>query len=236
MLKFKNVTFNYENNLILDEFNIKFYEHKINCLIGPNGSGKTTFLKLIGGILKPTKGKVFNTHKKISYVFQEDRLIEEITIFKNLDLIIKDIYKNPIKRKQIILKFLKLANIAHTENLYPHELSGSMRQRVSLVRAFIYPSTLLLLDEPYTSLDINARKSILKLTIKLWNKTKKTVVFVSHDIDMASLSAHYVFVLSNKPIRILEELNINTKVNNRDLYNPKLINIRKKIDGVIKQW
>lgn len=237
MLKFNNVSFVHQNNiLILDKFNIKFHDRKINCLIGPNGSGKTTLLKLISNVLKPNSGKILNTHKKISYVFQEDRLIEEITIFKNLNLVIKDIYKDPIKRKKIINQYLELANIQDTENLYPHQLSGSMRQRVSLIRAFIYPSTLMLLDEPYVGLDITTRIKILKLIIKLWNKTKRTIIFVSHDIDLISLFAQYAYVLSNKPIKILKEFYIDSNPSSRNLYESKLIKFRKEFYKTINKW
>lgn len=237
MLKLTNVSYAHNNKtIVLDKFCIDFHENKINCLIGPNGCGKSTLIKLIGGLIKPKSGKIINSNKKISCVFQEDRLIEEINVYDNLDLIIKDIYQDKIKRKKLILRYLKIANISHSERLYPHQLSGSMRQRVSLIRAFIYPSTLLLLDEPYVGLDINARQKILALTIKLWNQTKKTVVFISHDLDLIGLSAHYTYVLSNKPIRVLKEFCFKSRVGHRDLYNQQFINFKKEFNGLIKHW
>jgi NitT/TauT family transport system ATP-binding protein len=236
MLKFVNVSFSHDNGtLILDRFNIKFHDKKINCLLAPNGSGKTTILKLIGNILKPNKGKIVNTNKKVSYVFQEDRLIEEITVFQNLDLIIQDIYEDKSKRENIILKYLKLANIEKTKELYPHELSGSMRQRVSLVRAFIYPSQLMLLDEPYVGLDINARRVILELAIKLWKQTKRTFIFVSHDIDVIASFAHYAYIFSNKPITILKEFAIKTNLDKRDLYSAELNKFKKEFYELTKK-
>jgi NitT/TauT family transport system ATP-binding protein len=237
MLKLNKVSFTHDNQeLILSNLSTDFHERKINCLMGPNGSGKTTLIKLIGGILLPTKGKIINTNKNISYVFQEDRLIKEITVYQNLDLVIRDIYRDKNKRRQLILKYLKLAEIEDIETLYPHQLSGSMKQRVSLIRAFIHPSTLLLLDEPYIGLDINARKNILNLTLKLWKRTKKTIVFVSHDIDLISLSAHYAYVLSNKPIRVLKEFNIKLNVGNRDLYCKQLIKFKKEFYELTNNW
>jgi NitT/TauT family transport system ATP-binding protein len=168
MLKFNKVSFSYDNKTtILDNIDLNFKEKKINCLLGPNGSGKTTILKLISRILKPTNGSIINTNKRISYVFQEDRLIEQLTIYQNLDLVIRDIYKDKNTRSAKINKYLKMVGMQHVKERYPHQLSESMRQCVSLARAFIYPSKLLLLDEPFINLDVNAQKKLLNLTIKL---------------------------------------------------------------------
>jgi NitT/TauT family transport system ATP-binding protein len=123
MLKFINTYFKYDDNIIFHNFSYQFTSKKIHALIGPSGCGKTTLLKLTAGILKPEKGKISTTNQKVSYIFQDVRLIEQLTIFKNLDFILKNIYPNKEERKAIIKLGLKDVGMEHTFNLYPHQLS-----------------------------------------------------------------------------------------------------------------
>jgi NitT/TauT family transport system ATP-binding protein len=114
MLSFKNVTFSYGTNKILDKFNIQFKDNKINCIIGPSAAGKSTLLNLISGTITPQSGYINKTSNKISYLFQEERLINEITVFKNLDLILKGVYQDQNKRTSLIqqgLREVELENI-----------------------------------------------------------------------------------------------------------------------------
>jgi NitT/TauT family transport system ATP-binding protein len=107
MLKFIHVNFSYDKQLVLDKFNVKFIDQKINCIVGPSAVGKSTLLNLIAGIIKPQFGTIQNSYRKVSYLFQEERLINEITVFRNLDLILKSVYKNPTKRHRLIMDGLK---------------------------------------------------------------------------------------------------------------------------------
>jgi NitT/TauT family transport system ATP-binding protein len=167
MLKFDHVFFKYNTNVIFNNFIQSFANNKINCIIGPSGSGKTTMLNLIAGTLKPNSGNILGLNKQVSYLFQEERLINEITVFKNLDFILKSVYPNKEKRQKLILDGLKSVDLQDTEHLFPNQLSGSMRRRLAMLRAFLYPSKILLMDEPFTGLDINIKQQILKLFIKL---------------------------------------------------------------------
>jgi NitT/TauT family transport system ATP-binding protein len=114
MLSFINVNFNYDKQKVLDNFNAKFIDKKINCIIGPSAVGKSTLLNLIAKTIKPQSGTINNSYDKASYLFQEERLIGEITVYKNLDLILKSVYKDAIKRQQIILKGLKEVGLDKT--------------------------------------------------------------------------------------------------------------------------
>jgi NitT/TauT family transport system ATP-binding protein len=117
MLKFTNVNFSYDKHpLILHKFNLQFVDQKINCIIGPSAVGKSTLLNLIARTIKPQSGEINNSYRNISYLFQEERLINEITVFKNLDLILKSVYDNPEKRRKIIMSGLKSVKLAGTSD------------------------------------------------------------------------------------------------------------------------
>jgi NitT/TauT family transport system ATP-binding protein len=162
MIKLSNISFAYEQNKILDNFSLNFKDHQISCLVGPSGAGKTTLLNIIAGTLKVQQGTIEGVPKKISYLFQDDRLINEITVYKNLELVLLSVYKEKQEIDREIRKYLNLVGLNDYVNYYPHELSGSMRTRLSLVRAFIYPSDLLIMDEPFQGLDIQLKFELLK--------------------------------------------------------------------------
>ena len=194
MLKFNNVTFKYteDSPIVLDNFNIKFPDKKISVIMSANGLGKSTVLNLCARILQPTKGSITNSNKKISYVFQDDRLIPELTVYQNLKMIldlqkVKSDKTKTIKDKKTkkpivvhklrhltkeeceekVRKVLKALDIEQCINFYPSQLSGSMIKRVALARAFLHPSQLLIMDEPFNNLDIQLKTEIIELFIKL---------------------------------------------------------------------
>jgi NitT/TauT family transport system ATP-binding protein len=167
MLRFNRVLFKYDTNVIFNNFTQSFTDNKINCIIGPSGSGKTTMLNLIAGTLKQNQGNIQGLDKQVSYLFQEERLINEITVFKNLDFILKGVYPDKEKRQRLISEGLKSVDLQDTEHMFPNQLSGSMKRRLAMLRAFLYPSKILLMDEPFTGLDINIKQQVLKLFIKL---------------------------------------------------------------------
>jgi NitT/TauT family transport system ATP-binding protein len=110
-----------------------------------------------------------------------------------------------------------------------------MKRRLSLLRAFIYPSELLLMDEPFTGLDINVKQNIIHLFLRLWNKDKRTVIFVSHDLDETLTVANYVYVMSNKPMQIIETVTINQAHKQRTLYHSKIVSVKEKIIKLTKK-
>ncbi|GHU32500.1 hypothetical protein FACS1894166_05970 [Bacilli bacterium] len=167
MIKLSNISFAYEQNKILNNFSVKFRDHTISCIVGPSGAGKTTLLNIIAGTLKPQQGTIEGVTKNISYLFQDDRLINEITVYKNLELVLLSVYNEKSKIDSEIKKFLNLVGLNDYRNSYPHELSGSMRTRLALVRAFIYPSDLLIMDEPFQGLDIQLKFELIKSFGKL---------------------------------------------------------------------
>jgi NitT/TauT family transport system ATP-binding protein len=167
MIKFNKVYFQYDQNAIFEDFSCSFSEQKINCIVGPSGCGKTTMLNMVANIIKPTRGSILGLNKHVSYLFQEERLINEITVFKNLDFILKGPYKDASERKNIIIEGLNSVDLKETIDMFPNQLSGSMKRRLALLRAFLYPSKILLMDEPFSGLDINIKQQIIKLFIDL---------------------------------------------------------------------
>ena len=258
MLKFQNVSFRYTEDSpeILSKFNIDFPVNKVSVIMSANGLGKTTILKLASKILFPTKGKIINDNEKISYVFQEDRLIDELTVFQNLKMIVElqrveyigkklcwnkkthKFEKKDAKLKRKLTKeeiakaindMLTQLDIAQCVNYYPSELSGSMRKRVALARAFLHPSQLLLMDEPFNNLDIQLKNEVINCFIKLWNQSKKTVLFVTHSADEALSIGERIYFLAGRPMQLEKKITIEGDIRKRDISSSKMNKYRKEI-------
>jgi NitT/TauT family transport system ATP-binding protein len=168
MIKLQNIHYQINNKVIFRNLQLNFVDKKINCILGPSGSGKTTLLNIIAKIIKPQMGKLLGVPKNLSYVFQEERLIPELTVYQNLKLVLSRQYHNqPQILDTQINKYLELVALIDTKNLYPHELSGSMRQRLALVRAFAYRAEVLIMDEPFGGIDIMMKQSLITDLIKL---------------------------------------------------------------------
>lgn len=198
----KNLSKTYGKNKIFDNFNIEFEDDKVNCIVGESGCGKTTLLNIIAGLTEVDKCEMKGiTREEISYVFQEDRLMQWLTIEENLEIALKKYYnKNKLKNK--IDEILNLVGICEIKNRYPHELSGGMRQRVNIARAFGKPSKIILMDEPFKSLDYKIKYTIINEFIEILSKEKRMVILVTHDLEEAIYFHGNIFVLGKKPVKI----------------------------------
>ncbi|MCL2320587.1 MAG: ATP-binding cassette domain-containing protein, partial [Oscillospiraceae bacterium] len=221
--------------VVMENFCEEFEENKVNCILGPSGCGKTTLLNLLSGIIKENSGQITKP-KMVSYVFQEEALIPQKTARKNLELVLKSVYRDKKKLKLVIDKFLKIADLEKAADLYPHEMSGGMRQRLALIRAFAYPSDILLMDEPFKALDITLKNSIIKSFLNLYEEDKRTVIFVTHDIDEALLTGDFIYVYSKKPLNLLRKFTVNDSKSGRKLYADSLIKIKQEIYKETEQW
>ena len=227
-LTIKNLNLSYEDKVIFDSFNIEFEEKKVNVILGPSGIGKTTLLNCIAGIL-PYSGSIDGHDGGVSYIFQKDRLIPSISVFKNLDLIIKAVFKDKKERAKKIDEMLDLLEISDCKNKYPTQLSGGQLQRVAIARAFLYPSDVLLLDEPFKALDSSLKYRLIKELLKINSINPKTMVFVTHAIDECLLTADNVFVLDKTPASIIFNETILSNQLDRKLSDPDLDLVRKKL-------
>jgi NitT/TauT family transport system ATP-binding protein len=189
-----NLCKSYEENIVLDNINMNIPENKITVISGPSGCGKTTLLNIIGGIEKEDSGKVILKSNSISYIFQEDRLIPHLTVYENIAFVLKSIMnKNEINR--IVTKYLEMVKLIEVKDKLPSKLSGGMKRRVAIARAFAYKSKLLLMDEPFKGLDDELKNEIIQEFLKLYKKDKRTVVLVTHDKEEARLLGDIVYSL-----------------------------------------
>ena len=228
----KNLNVRYEDKVIFDSFNIDFEEKKVNVILGSSGVGKTTILNSIAGIL-PYEGSIEGHEDGVSYIFQKDRLIPTITIYKNLDLILKTKIKDKTERKEKILKMLSLLEIEDCAKKYVTEMSGGQIQRAAIARAFLYPSNVILLDEPFKALDTSLKSKLIKVLLELNRKEQKTVIFVTHAIDECLLAADNVYVFANNPVEIVYKTKIEKDAMQRSLIDPELDVIRKELLSIV---
>lgn len=184
MIEIKNLTKKYGDVPVYNNFSLSIEEGKIIAILGESGSGKTTLLNCIAGTTA-FEGDI--TKLKCSYVFQTPRLISNLTVKQNLKLVCGDEAK--------IDDILKKVRLYDRADSYPDSLSGGQAQRVSLARAFVYDSRIILMDEPFSSLDLRLKREIAELFISVWKEDARTAVFVTHDVDEALCIAHRIIVL-----------------------------------------
>jgi len=215
-----NFSFNYDKLNVLKNINFNIKEGEFVSFIGPSGCGKTTLLKIIACIKQDYQGEIKNDFKNISFVFQHDSLLNFRTVYENLYLPfeMKNI-KIDKKIKEKIDNTLKIVNLYEFKNYYPDELSGGMKKRVEIARAIVNNPDLLILDEPFSSLDIITRE---KLNIFLKNLIKNlniTTILVTHSVEEACFFSDRIYIMSNIPSTIIKSIEIKDKNNsNFNLY------------------
>lgn len=194
-MKITNLTKYFGSNLVLDGLNLDIEKNSVFCLLGGSGVGKSTLLNAVAGLID-YDGEI--SPCKPSYVFQTDRLIPGITVGENLRYVMNE--GDEREKLSKIGKFLNLAGLSGMENRMPKELSGGMAQRVSFLRAFLYQSDVVLMDEPFRSLDVSTKKVMADLLFSLLKHAPRTVIFVTHDIDEALYVGDRIAVLSGGKI------------------------------------
>lgn len=202
--------------LALQEASIQIEKSEFCCLIGPSGCGKSTLLNILAGFLAPTRGEVRIDGRKITgygsdrgIVFQDfAQLFPWRTALGNVcfGLEMKGIDRPT--REAMGMDYLKMVKLEKFANAYPHHLSGGMQQRVSIARALAYDPEVLLMDEPFAALDAMTRDSMQLLLTDIWQETKKTVIYVTHNVAEAVFLADKVVVMSPHPGQIKEIVNI----------------------------
>ncbi len=184
-------------------------------IIGPSGCGKTTLLRIIAGLIKASAGKVLLDRKElvqgseeVGLVFQEYALFPWRTTLQNIEmgLEIKGVDKE--KRRSTAMEYIKMFNLDGFEHRYPKELSGGMKQRVAIARTLIMNPRIVLMDEPFGSLDSQTRNSLQEFLLKIWEKKGETIIFVTHNVDEAVFLSDQIVVLSKRPARIVKTLEV----------------------------
>ena len=184
------------------------------CLLGPNGCGKTTLLRIVGGIEPASRGRVTldgrpvvadqRHDRKVGVVFQEDRLLPWMTLRDNVGLVLTPLGLAAAERAAGADRYLKLAGLAGFETYYPARVSGGMRQRAAIARALAIEPDLLLMDEPFGALDAQNRRIMQQEVRRIWRETGRTIVFVTHSIEEAVAIGTTLVMLSARPSRVRE--------------------------------
>jgi NitT/TauT family transport system ATP-binding protein len=206
------------------------------CVVGQSGCGKTTMLNIVAGFLKPTKGEILIGGRTVigkgldrGIVFQDfAQLFPWRTAQRNIEfgLEMKGISKE--HRTEIALRFLRLVNLEKFAGSYPHELSGGMQQRVAIARALAYNPAVLLMDEPFAALDALTREEMQRFLVDVWRETKKTVIYVTHNVAEAVYLADRVIVFSPHPGTVKAQVRI-TLPRPRDTLSVEFLEYQKEI-------
>jgi NitT/TauT family transport system ATP-binding protein len=205
-LVLENVSHSYGAVSVLNNLSLAVNPGEVMVLVGPSGCGKTTILNILSGFIEPVSGSVKRSGI-IRTVYQSDSLFPWLTVSENISMGLRSLEK-PEDRKKELLDLLTLVKLEGFENHYPHQLSGGMIQRVELARVLAGDSDILLMDEPFSALDYQARLRMRAELVRVLEKRPRTVVFVTHDIEEAAQLADRILILSNRPTTILRELQI----------------------------
>lgn len=199
----------------LKEASFEVHDHELVALIGQSGCGKTTLLRIIQGLIRNDGGAVYVDGQEVTtpgydrgVVFQQANLLPWRTALKNVEFGLELKGEDPEKRRETAMKMLELVNLTEFANHHPHQLSGGMQQRVGLARAFAIDPAIMLMDEPFGALDAQTREIMQVELLRIFRETKKTILFVTHDLDEAVYLADRVVVMSARPGRVKESVHV----------------------------
>jgi len=243
-IELRNITLNYDSGenpvMALQDVSFSVEPAEFLCVVGQSGCGKTTMLNIAAGFLKPTKGEVVIGGRAVTgkgldrgVVFQDfAQLFPWRTAQRNVEfgLEMKGVTKQ--EREEIALRFLKLVNLEKFARSYPHELSGGMQQRVAIARALAYNPAVLLMDEPFAALDALTREEMQRFLVDVWRETKKTVIYVTHNVAEAVYLADRVIVFSPHPGTVKAQVEI-ALPRPRDTLSIEFLEYQKQIVGHI---
>lgn len=206
----------YANKVVaLQDVNLNIRSGEFVCLLGPSGCGKSTLLYALAGHIHPTGGHVRIDGREIQgpgpdrlLMFQEAALFPWLTVRQNIEFVLAARGVSRQERAERATRFIRYVHLEGFENTLPHELSGGMRMRTALARALAVDSQVLLMDEPFGSLDAHTRQHMHELLQRVWMETHKTIVFVTHDVTEALMLANRVVVMAPRPGRIIQDLEV----------------------------
>ena len=227
-----------ENTVALKDINLQIRPGEFISIIGPSGCGKSTLLRIIGNLDKPTYGTIEyrdGADQQMGFVFQDSVLLPWKNVRQNAEFPLVIQKKQTEENEKKLDELLELAGLSEFKTALPRELSGGMKQRVSIVRALSYDAPLLLMDAPFGALDALTRDHLNEELLKIWQKTKKTVIFVTHSIEEATFLSDRVLVMSARPGRVKEmvEIDLPRPRGEATRNDPKFTEYNKYLRGII---
>ena len=221
--------------LVVDNVSLDVYDNEFLVLLGPGHCGKTVFLNIMAGLEKPSSGKIFldgeplqGNDPRIGMVFQKWSLLPWKTVMENTEIGPKVRGVDKATRRAKAQEYLNLVGLQGFENAYPSQLSGGMKQRVGIARAYTNDPEILIMDEPFGALDAQTRYAMEEEVIKIWQKEKRTVIFVTNNIEEAVYLGDRIVLFSERPARI-KEIYKNDLPRPRDMVSPEFMKLRGTI-------
>ncbi|MEM0155784.1 MAG: ABC transporter ATP-binding protein [Thermoplasmataceae archaeon] len=205
----------------IEDISFKVRKNEFVSIIGPSGCGKSTLIRMILGLTKPTSGRILYGDKeemgsdfRVSVVFQNSALFPWLDVLDNVELALEPMIKDRSKRREIALNNIRLVGIDGFENAYPKELSGGMKQRVAIARALSTSPDVLLLDEPFSGLDVFSAQAMREELLDLWESpvdNPNTILMVTHNVDEAVQMSDSIVILSHRPSKVIQEMPVSLK-------------------------
>jgi len=222
----------------LSNVDLQIEDGEFVCVVGHSGCGKTTLLNILAGFLEPSAGTIQvdggkRAQDDIGVVFQEYALFPWRTALENVEFGLQMRNVPAPARRQVARRFLELVKLGRAADTYPHQLSGGMRQRVAVARALAYDPALLLMDEPFGALDAQTRETLQSLTEEIWQKTGKTIFYVTHNLSEAVYLASRIVVMRPHPGRIHKIVPVDLP-RPRDALSPEFVELQRYIGQLIK--
>ncbi|WP_407421549.1 ABC transporter ATP-binding protein [Methanobrevibacter sp.] len=218
-IEIKNINKSFDgrgkNLSVLEDINLTVNDGELVCLLGPSGCGKTTLLRLIAGLDHPTSGEIITNGELVekpsgdrAVIFQQYSLFPWLTVLKNVTFGLEISGGSKEENIQAAERYLQSVGLLEFKDSYPHELSGGMKQRVAIIRSLLNHSPILLMDEPFSALDMQNRHKLQEQLIGVWKRFENTIVFVTHDVDEAVYLADKIVLLDKNPGKIAEVIEV----------------------------
>ncbi len=218
-IEIKNICKSFEgknkNLSVLKDINLTINDGELICLLGPSGCGKTTLLRLIAGLEQPSSGEIIANGELVkkpsgdrAVIFQQYSLFPWLTVLQNVTFGLEISGGSKEENIQAAERYLKSVGLLDFKDSYPHELSGGMKQRVAIIRSLLNHSPILLMDEPFSALDMQNRHKLQEQLIGVWQRFENTIVFVTHDVDEAIYLADKIVILDKNPGKIAEIVSV----------------------------
>ena len=221
---------------VVDHVSMEVRDNEFLVVLGPGHCGKSVLMNIIAGLEKPSSGKVYlddeeihGSDKRIGMVFQTLNLMPWRTVMANVEFGLEISGMSKKERRKIAQKYIDLVGLTGFENSYPHQLSGGMKQRVGIARAYTNSPEILLMDEPFGQLDAQTRYSMQEEVLRVWEQDKRTIIFVTNNIEEAVYLADRIVLLSNCPAKVKQIYDLSGLKRPRNVTDPEFLRVRADI-------